>query len=230
MYDALLYGVGYSTNPHPRSKPGTASMDKTSEPSLDRLIKLLKMTTATVDGESLAAIRMANRELAKLGGDWEALLRGKVTIMQDPFQSIPSAPPPRDTPRRAPPPAPPRPNMASSPRPSTFSCTICMATFPQSQRFRYKNQPLCQPCYQTVTAKPKVKDYLGENKYPGHCIGCNIRVDTARGSLFSLDTGAFGVQCTSCYPKTSTVKMTRNQPKVNPKDLFSQLNKGTSTP
>lgn len=102
-------------------------------PNIGLLIKLLKMTSSSNDGEALSAMRKANEQLAKFGGDWEALLRGKVTIIGDPFANItppPSqpraaapAPPPRPAPRRwpqprkpyAPPPPPP-----PTPKPNRF--------------------------------------------------------------------------------------------------------------
>lgn len=76
--------------------------------NLDLLIKLLKMTTSSHDGEALVACRKANDVLKKFGGDWDALLRGKVTIIEDPFVNVkapdvrPQAPPPPPTPRAAP--------------------------------------------------------------------------------------------------------------------------------
>lgn len=53
--------------------------------NLELLIKLLKLTTSSNDGEALLASRKANEVLGKFGGDWEALLRGKVTVIADPF-------------------------------------------------------------------------------------------------------------------------------------------------
>jgi hypothetical protein len=76
-------------------------------PNLPLLIKLLKMTTSPHDGEALLAVRKANEQLVKFGGCWEALLRGKVTIIADPFANEACPPPPPD--RKPAPPAPPRP-------------------------------------------------------------------------------------------------------------------------
>ena len=69
-----------------------SSHDKTEgskEPSLTMLIKLLKMTTSSNDNEAMVAMRKANLELSKFGGDWEPLLRGKVTVIGDPFAVTP---------------------------------------------------------------------------------------------------------------------------------------------
>lgn len=75
---------------------------------LVKFIKLMKMTTATTDGEALNAIRMANAMLRRNGHDWDNLLRNKITIIADPFTSIPeppkaTTPPPKPT-RSSPPP------------------------------------------------------------------------------------------------------------------------------
>lgn len=85
--------------------------------NLDLLIKLLKMTTSSSEGEVLVAIRKANEHLKhKLSSDWESLLRGKVTIIEDPFAKAPTPPPGHQQSRRPPPPpsAPPRPATSPS--------------------------------------------------------------------------------------------------------------------
>jgi hypothetical protein len=67
-------------------------------PNLTLLIKLLKMTTSSHDAEALLAIRKANEQLAKFGGDWERLLRSRITIIgADPFSAI--AEPPKREPK-----------------------------------------------------------------------------------------------------------------------------------
>ena len=78
-------------------------------PSLTLLIKLLKMTTSSHENEALVAMRKANIELSKFGGDWESLLRGKVTVIGDPFADITKPDVGQKTPPRpqAPPPPPP---------------------------------------------------------------------------------------------------------------------------
>jgi hypothetical protein len=81
----------------------------TEIPKHELLIKLMKMTTAG-DGEALTAIRMANKILSEGGWDWERLLRGKITVIADPFsspgpsinvQTKKASPPPQ--PKQAPP-------------------------------------------------------------------------------------------------------------------------------
>lgn len=95
----------------------TMTQQRPESKELSILIKLLKMTTSSHDHEALNAMRLANAQVLKLGTDWEDLLYGKVTLVADPFTSIPEvkpatasgvgqASPPR---RPAPPPPPPQP-------------------------------------------------------------------------------------------------------------------------
>jgi hypothetical protein len=79
-------------------------------PNLVLLIKLMKLTASSNDSEALLAVRKANEQLVKFGGDWERLLKGKVTIIGDPFESVAAptqrghTPPPSAPPRTPPPP------------------------------------------------------------------------------------------------------------------------------
>lgn len=86
-------------------------------PNLGLLIKLMKMTTSSNDGEVLVAIRKANEQLAKFGGDWEALLSGKVTVIGDPFAGLDI--PAQRTTQATPPPTPKRPRPRT-PTPRTY--------------------------------------------------------------------------------------------------------------
>jgi hypothetical protein len=63
---------------------------KGDPPNLDTIIKILKMTTSDNDNITLMAIKKANAQLIAWGWDWEAILRGKVKVMPDPFANIPS--------------------------------------------------------------------------------------------------------------------------------------------
>jgi hypothetical protein len=90
----------------------------TTAPSLTLLIKLLKMTTSSHDAEALVACRKANAELQKFGGDWDTLLRGKVTVIGDPFENLRKPDPGRT---EAPPPPQPRPAPQAPPPYQGFS-------------------------------------------------------------------------------------------------------------
>lgn len=104
-----------------------------AENDLTLLIKMMKMTTATEDTVALVALRKANDFIRnKLSSDWESILTGKVTIIEDPFKSINiprqySPPPPRPKPQPRPqpaPPPPPPPPQPSAPRgPTTVTYT-----------------------------------------------------------------------------------------------------------
>lgn len=59
-----------------------------SEPNLRLVIKLLMMTTSANDGEAITAMRKANKAVSDAGWDWDRLLSGKVTIVEDPFSKI----------------------------------------------------------------------------------------------------------------------------------------------
>ena len=81
--------------------------------NLDRLVKLMGMTTSSQDGEALNAIRLANKMVAGAGG-WESVLRGKVRVIADPFanMNIPPRQPPAPQPSYA------APSYAQRPSPS----------------------------------------------------------------------------------------------------------------
>lgn len=116
-------------------------------PNLGLLIKLLKMTTSSVDGEALIAIRKANEQLAKFGGDWEALLRGKVTVIGDPFAGL-DQPAARDMGHagyaRSTPPPPPQPKA------KPFQAG-------PSQSWKASPQPAAKPASQPTKPQPKQK-------------------------------------------------------------------------
>lgn len=100
-------------------------------PKQELLIKLLSMTESTSDNEALMAVRKANQLLRSAGWTWEALVRAKIKVIEDPFKNVfdpstsqqerrkPAAPPPPPPPRSppqqprgwnpAPPPPPPPP-------------------------------------------------------------------------------------------------------------------------
>lgn len=78
----------HGTNAAPRSNTMDAMTPKLDN-SIDRLIKMMGMTTSDNDGQALVAIRAANALLRKLNTDWDSILRGKISIIADPFGDIP---------------------------------------------------------------------------------------------------------------------------------------------
>lgn len=74
------------------------------------LVKLLKMTTSSNDGEALVAMRKANQLVTDAGWDWDRVMAGKITVVGDPFAGLarpaaPSAPQQRQQPSPQPQPA-----------------------------------------------------------------------------------------------------------------------------
>jgi len=65
-------------------------IDPKDPPNLELLIKLMRLTTSSTDAEALMAIRKANEQVSKFGGDWDTILRGKVkvTVIGDPFKNL----------------------------------------------------------------------------------------------------------------------------------------------
>lgn len=143
--------------------------------NLELLIKLLKMTTSAVDGEALTAMRKANDQLKKCGGDWELLLRGKVTLVADPFMSVASpqkgngdiysertrSAPPRPTP------TPPPPSGGWGAAATNFGAA------PRPQRPPPPPPPPQSP--------PKA---TRRNAFTGHCFMCGQFVDAQKGWIF----------------------------------------------
>lgn len=143
--------------------------NETNQPSLTLLIKLLKMTTSSSDAEALVAARKANAELKKFGGDWESLLRGKVTVIGDPFADLTKpdvgltrAPRPATAPRAPAPQPPPTPQPRPA-RPPTFACVQCgLGALPFSGAVcnacanlnRRRTQPKPKPQPQPQPTKP----------------------------------------------------------------------------
>jgi hypothetical protein len=155
--------------------------DDNELPKQDKLLKLLKMTTSPNDGEALTAIRMANTLLTSAGWDWDKLISGKITIVEDPFKNLGAAPrgyeersgrsgPPTQPfpPNRPAPAPPPRPAPAwPGPQPST-------ANKPQ----RPPPQPQPTPTYRQPYS-------LKANIYDSWCYACGDTVPSGAGVIFS---------------------------------------------
>ena len=161
--------------PEDQGKPG-------DPPNLGLLIKLLKMTTSSNDAEALSAIRKANEQLVKFGNDWEPLLRGKVTVIGDPFlnaalnpNSGKRTPPPPSASSSAPPPSPP---------PSAFR--------------RHTPAP----------APPPPKPKMVPNKFGGYCHHCNNYVPDGCGTV-TLTSQKWILACQSCHISPSVQRSTK---------------------
>lgn len=149
-------------------------------PRQELLIKLMGLTASSNDGEALTALRKATSLLVSAGWDWDKLIRGKITVVEDPFKNLGDptprveraadwtpgpAQPVRSTPQRpAPPPPPPQP----------------------------------------VTAIKGVS----VNRFPGYCWCCGQETLAGQGFIFKPSThnpratiSTFQVICSKCEPQ-----------------------------
>ena len=178
----------------------------TELPNLGLLIKLLKMTTSNTDAEALSAMRKANQQLAKFGGDWEALLRGKVTVIGDPFLDMPS--PPKTEANMARPAPPPRPTPPPRPQPSTaFTGSVYQSPLPQARARAQKTKQQFAQQQATKRAAPYKPGPSGgktrSNLFAGSCLRCFNHVAVDDG--FSMKdtswntTSKWQVCCHACF-------------------------------
>jgi hypothetical protein len=145
---------------------------------LETLIKVLMMTTSETDGEALAAIRRANSMLKTASVDWDGLLRGKVTVVADPFDSIAV---PQSTPSRY------NTNVTVPPQPTRQ---------PPPPPFRSSKPP------PPTRARPAGNT----NRYPGECFICNNHVHVNEGVLLTHVTNGQSstwIMCEPCNMKNS---------------------------
>lgn len=190
-----------------------ASVDR-DLPKQDLLLKFLRMTTSPNDGEALVACRKANALLVSAGWDWEKLLRGKITVVEDPFSKIAtppeaaSRPPPESMqpPARPtqPPPPPSRPvptysrpqPRAQRPPPAATPPPMPNAPWPTTK----KAAPSAPP------SKPAPTNYsLKSNRYEGYCYCCGTLVGQQGGFIFEPNKhnpaapyGKFQIICAPC--------------------------------
>jgi hypothetical protein len=131
------------------------------------------MTTAANDHESLAFMRKANTLLHDAGWTWDRLLRGSVTVIADPFDSLPepsnsSVPfshttPPRPRAKSPNPPPPPNPTPPPPPSPPPFGTSF---------------------------------GFNRSNQHPGFCYCCGNHVGSQDGYIFK-PAGKWEVICTN---------------------------------
>jgi len=155
-------------------------MPEARDPKLERLIKLLKLTTSTNDAEALLASRKANEALVPLGGDWEALLHGKVTVIADPFDNLDMPP---ENGRRAPPPHP-----GSRPAPAPQNWTP------------YQKQRPPRPSTTTPQPPPSPSGKTLRNRFGGICSKCPNFVDVGKGfAVKAPNSKNWSLECVSCH-------------------------------
>lgn len=151
-------------------------------PKQELLLKLLRMTTSSNDGEAIVAIRKANELLQSAGWDWDKLIAGKIKVVGDPFGNIeqplnrqthsrPAPPPPPQPARpvRPAPPPPPPPPPPPRPRPQPLMST-------KSNLYA----GWCYCCGDAVGAQggwifdPSVKNSRAKSKWQIICKTCNV--------------------------------------------------------
>lgn len=133
---------------------------------LTLLIKLLKMTTSAHDSEALAAVRKANEQLKRFGGDWETLLTKNVTIIADPFEGITKPPPQAKKPQFSTPSPPPR----SKPMGTPFK--VSPSTPPKTPQWQHRVPPVS-------TLDPL--RYMDTNTSSQPCQACTKTIPAGRG-------------------------------------------------
>lgn len=164
----------------------TTTPDLDGQP-LELLIKLMKMTQAE-DNIALIAVRKANNQLLKMGTDWEALLRGKVKIIADPFANIniPAShmnpnknqdyTPKPQAPRKPAPPPPPQPQPAASSPDPFYQGYRSPPPQPQPRPHRARTPPLADPGPNNGTLEKTIV-----NKFDGTCHKCANKVLAGQG-------------------------------------------------
>lgn len=179
---------------------------------LEQLIKLLKMTTSSVEAEAIVAMRKAN-DVANRLGSWETILRGKVTVMADPFMDA-VVPTNTGMSRRPPPPSqhvptPPSsqpPPWRASPRRSTptYYCIDGCGAVVGGVGLR------CYSCDSKVRAAQQAKKAAShttlsqqrQNRFKGKCAGAGCRTDVNIGDGYiENETGVWRVWCRPCAAK-----------------------------
>lgn len=172
-------------------------------PNLSLLIKLLKMTTSSNDAEALLAVRKANEQLQKFGGDWERLLRSRVTIIgADPFSAIPE--PPKPAPFRRPEP--------------TTSYTNTWNQNPE--------RPVPNPrpaASQTPPTNPAATNSRRANMYAGYCFCCGIPVPVNAGIIERISQ-KWETICSPCEQTKAPRPARRAKAKPTKNSVFDSLN------
>jgi hypothetical protein len=136
---------------------------KPASEMLATLIKILGMTTSDNDNTALTAARAANAHLSRMQTNWADLLNGKVTIIADPFTSIPEPPAPTTTVSRASGAPPPRP----TPQPARPAPTPPKPHVPTFRINQYAGT--CPHCYSKVRAN---MGWAVSKRYGGWDVQC----------------------------------------------------------
>lgn len=172
-------------------------------PKEELLIKLLKMTTSPNDAESLVALRKANELLRSAGWDWEKLVRGKITVIADPFKDLAKPP---ESPLHHPA------SYAPTPPPAPIRPYAGPATAPKPP----PPPPLVGSIKNPLSTRP--------NLFAGHCHCCGIEVVAKAGQIFqSHNSSVWKIACNTCNV-SATVSLHPSPPqKVKRRKSISDL-------
>lgn len=176
-----------------------------SAPSLSMLTKLMLMTTSSNDNEAMTALRKANAQADKFGG-WAEILKGKITVIGDPFADAPPMPASRPQNAYGTPNPPPRRAASAAPPPPP--------------------RPQAQPSWQTTTMQQprparsasQHKGRVRVNMFAGMCVKCTNNVPVQTGfaiteTPFNRKPKGWEVMCDPCYA-TATGKTTATTSKA----------------
>lgn len=141
--------------------------DAAAIPKQELLIKLMKLTSSSNDGEALSALRKATDLLTAGGWDWERLIKGKIVIVEDPFAAISD---PRDRGYAAPP---------HEPRDYTGGGAYTGRVNPTPPP-----PPRAAPPMTSHTATRASPFGQQSNKFAGWCWCCGVEVIALAGFIF----------------------------------------------
>lgn len=166
---------------------------------LGRLIKFMGMTQSSSEHEALVALRLANREIVKIGKSWAEILSGKVTVIADPFAGVPEPTDYNDRRRTTPPPVPDRPKAQWTP-----AAPPPPPPRPRPMRNQYSPPPPPPP---PPKAKPQYKgpSIPSSNKFRTSCYMCH-EVIPERAGFIARNTSdtAWDAWCQKCHNKKLT--------------------------
>lgn len=147
----------------------------TELPKQELLLKLLKMTTSSNDGECLTAIRKANALLTSSAWDWDMLIHAKIRIIEDPFKNL-----------------------------GTPATRGQSANNGQAQYNTPKQPPGGSTPPQPAKTKQSWPLGINPNRFIGWCYCCGVEVPTNAGVIFkpyqyhSKASDDWKVACTGC--------------------------------
>lgn len=187
----------------------------TGNSNLDLLVKLLGMTQSSSDNEALLATRKANQYVKeKLNTTWEDLLKGRVTMVADPFNSRPA---PEVNSTKPPPMYAPRPQPTPAPQPAyTPAYQTPRRPRPQPPQPQRPDPPPRAPAPDLGTGFQARR----ENRFSGKCMTCLRPVPAGKGWLSGQNSaGQFQIVCGDDFGHNAKYASRSPRPQATPDDL-----------